>query len=117
MKILGDYIRGFDFIRMRPDTETVTGGVPAGHRAYVLAEAAKTYALYLARDPKEKNVPTGPQSAALQLALPAGSYAAEWVNPRSGQVDRRESLTSTGATITVASPTFEEDVALRLRQR
>jgi hypothetical protein len=117
MKILGDFIRGFDFIRMRPDTQTVTGGVPAGHRAYVLAEAAKAYALYLARDPRDKNAPTGPQSAALQLALPAGSYAAEWVNPRSGQVDRRESLTSTGATITVASPTFEEDVALRLRLR
>lgn len=117
MKILGDFIRGFDFIRLKPDPEILAGGVPAGHRAYALAETGKAYALYLARNTQDKQAPVGPQMATLQLVLPAGHYAAEWLNPRSGQVDRRESLTSTGAPVVAASPSFEEDIALRVRRK
>ena len=116
MKILGDFLRGFDFIRMKPAADVIAGGVPAGHRAYALAEPGKACALYLARDTKDKNAPTGPQAATLQLHLPAGAYTAEWVNPRTGQVDKRESIRAAGDITPLASPAFEEDVALRLRR-
>lgn len=116
MKILGDFLRGFDFIRMKPAADVIAGGVPAGHRAYALAEPGKACALYLARDTKDKNAPTGPQAATLQLRLPAGAYIAEWVNPRTGQVDKRESIRAAGDITPLASPAFEEDVALRLRR-
>lgn len=116
MKILGDFLRGFDFIRMKPAADVIDGGVPAGHRAYALAEPGKACALYLARDTKDKNAPTGPQAATLQLHLPPGAYIAEWVNPRTGQVDKRESIRAAGDITPLASPAFEEDVALRLRR-
>src|SRR3990172_2909094 len=53
MKILGEFLRGFDFIRMKTDTAVIAGGVPQGHRAYALGEPGKAWAVYLARDTKD----------------------------------------------------------------
>lgn len=117
LKILGDFLRGFDFIRMKPDTAVVAGGVPAGHRAYALAEPGRAYAIYVGRDPRDKTAPAGPHTATLHLRLPAGEYTAEWLNPRTGQVDQRETLRAATEPVPLASPPFEEDVALRLRRR
>ncbi len=114
MKILGDFIRSFDFVRMKPGS---VGGVPSGHRAYLLVEPGRAWAIYLARDTKDKNAPAGPQTATLQLALPAGNYAVEWVNPKTGAVDKRAELTTACGPTPLASPTFEEDVAVRVRRR
>lgn len=117
MKILGDFLRSFDFVRMRPEPGLARGGVPAGHRAYALGEAGKAYALYLARDTKDRNAPTGRQTARIELTLPAGEYVVEWLNPRTGAVDKREELRVAAGGASVSSPSFEEDVALSLRQR
>lgn len=116
MKVLADFMRSLNFVRMKPAAEVVASGVPTGHRAYALAEPGRAYAVYLGRDTRDKNAPTGPQIAVLQLRLPAGEYTAEWVNPRTGQVDKRETFHATADSTTLASPSFEEDVALRLRQ-
>lgn len=116
MKILADFMRTLDFIRMKPASDLVAGGVPAGHRAYALADPGRAYAVYVGRDVRDPKAPAGPQTATLQLRLPAGAYVAEWVNPRTGQVDKRETLRTTAELTTLASPTFEEDVALRLRR-
>jgi hypothetical protein len=118
MKTLGSFIRSFDFIRMRPDTSLVAGGVPSRHRAYALSEPGRAWAIYLARDTKDKQAPAGAQTVTLELRLPAGSYATEWVNPRTGVVDRPASdlkATATGTTKLI-SPTFEEDIALAIRK-
>ncbi len=117
MKILGEFVRSFDFVRLRPDRSVLLGGVPAGHRAYALAEPGKAWAIYLARDTRDKNAPGGPQTATLNVALPAGSYGVEWVNPRTGAVDKRAELKTAGGPTPLASPTFEEDIALRVRRR
>jgi hypothetical protein len=116
LKILGDFLRGLDFLRMKPEPAVVAGGVPPGHRAYALAEPGRAYAIYLGRDPRDKNAPTGPQSPTLQLRLPAGEYAAEWLNPRTGQVERRDTVRAAGEVTSLAAPAFEEDLALRLRR-
>ena len=116
LKILGDFLRGFDFLRMNPEPAVVAGGVPAGHRAYALAEPGRAYAIYVGRDPRDKNAPTGPLSPTLQLRLPAGEYAAEWVNPRTGQVDRRDTVRAAGELTPLTAPAFEQDLALRLRR-
>jgi len=51
----------------------------------------------------------------LELDLPAGTYAAEWVNPKTGAVDKAESFDHAGGTRSLGSPAFTEDVALRIR--
>lgn len=106
MRVLTDFLHGFDFVRMRPDEEVVQGGLPGGGRARVLAEAGRQYAVYLHG---------GPQ-ARLELALPAGTYRAEWIDPTSGKLLQSVSVTATQPTTTVASPKFGPDIALRLKR-
>lgn len=117
LKVLADFFRALDFVRMKPEPALIAGGVPAGHRAYALAEPGRAYAIYVGRDPRDKKAPTGPQTAALQLRLPAGAYTAEWINPRTGQADKREPVHATAEVTRLTSPVFEEDVALRLLRR
>ncbi|MEJ5239475.1 MAG: cellulase family glycosylhydrolase [Limisphaera sp.] len=117
MRILREFLESLDFVRMRPAPEVLVGGVPPGHRAYVLAEPGRAYALYLGRDPRDKAAPTGPVQATLLLRPPPGTYTAEWIQPRTGQVEKRETVRAVGEPTSLASPPFEEDVALRLRIR
>ena len=65
---------GFDFLRMKPDDTLVKGGLPAKGQARALAKPGKQYALYLSGGPPAK----------LELALPAGRYRCEWLDPESG---------------------------------
>ena len=104
LRILKDFIEGFDFIHMKPDTAVVKGGVPAGGAAYVLANSGESYAIYL----------YGGQQATLTLDVPAGRYRAEWVNTLNGKVDKSEDVPHGGGALTLGSPEYKEDVALRL---
>ncbi len=117
MRTLAEFMRGLDFIHMRPDEHLVVGGVPQRHRVYTLSQPGKAYAGYLARDTKDREAPSGVQQAALQLALPDGAYTAEWLNPRTGIVEKQERLTASGGRGTINSPRFEEDVAWRVSRR
>jgi hypothetical protein len=47
MRVLRDFINGFNFIRMRPGNEVIKGGVPATLSARALIDPAKAYAVYL----------------------------------------------------------------------
>jgi len=53
----------------------------------------------------------------LTLDLPAGSYKAEWVNPKTGDVDKVAEFSHEGGPKALSSPAFTEDVALRLVRR
>ena len=103
LRILKDFMEGFDFVRMKPDAAVVKGGVPAGGAAFVLANSGEAYAVYL----------YGGKQATLMLDVPAGRYRAEWVNTLSGNVDKSEEVTHGGA-LTLRSPEYKEDVALRV---
>jgi len=47
LRILRDFIYGFDFVKMKPDNSVVKGGIPEGMTARALVEAGKAYAIYL----------------------------------------------------------------------
>jgi hypothetical protein len=47
LRILCDFIYGFDFVRMSPDNSIIKGGVPDGMTARALVERGKAYAIYL----------------------------------------------------------------------
>ncbi|MBI2927618.1 MAG: hypothetical protein HYY24_18125 [Verrucomicrobia bacterium] len=47
MRILRDFICGFDFIRMKPDNAVIKAGVPPTHTALALVERGRQYAIYL----------------------------------------------------------------------
>jgi hypothetical protein len=104
LKVLKDFIHGFDFVRMKPDGAVVKGGLPPKGRARALSEPGRQYAVYLFG---------GPQ-ANLALALPPGRYQAEWVSPTSGKVLKAEAVTAAGPVTELRSPAFDPDVALRV---
>jgi len=104
LAILKKFLEGFDFIKMAPDRSIVRGGVPAGAKVQVLVEPGKQVALYL----------RGGTQADLRLDLPAGTYKAEWLDPKVGKVMKAETLRHDGGERTLASPAYEEDIALKI---
>jgi hypothetical protein len=107
LAILKRFIESFDFVRMKPDNTVIRGGVTEGVTAWALVEPGQAYALYL----------KGGTHANLTLDVPAGRYHAEWLNPRTGAADKEQDVDHPGGPLTVSSPPYEEDVALRLRSR
>ncbi|MBN1467015.1 cellulase family glycosylhydrolase [candidate division KSB1 bacterium] len=53
---------------------------------------------------------------AVDLALPAGSYQAQWLEPISGDVIKIETVQHATDVLTLALPTFDRDIALALRK-
>lgn len=104
--ILQDFIQGFDFVRMKPDNNVIKGGVPGGARAWALVDAGQAYAVYIS---------TGEQANVI-LELPTGTYTAEWLNTKTGKVDKRERITHEGGQRMLRSPRHVEDIALRVKR-
>jgi hypothetical protein len=106
LQILKRFIESFEFIRMRPDDKVIKGGIPAKATARALVEAGKQYAVYV----------RGGRKAALVIGLPKGSYRAEWVNTRTGEVDKAETFDHVRGARTGESPAYSQDIALRIRR-
>jgi hypothetical protein len=115
--LLKTFIEGFDFVRMKPDETIIksrsitvqrAGDSRAPTKATVqaLAEAGKAYAIYV----------NGGTQAELVLELPAGHYRTEWLNTRTGAVEKRETFEHKQDTRTLVSPTYSEDIALRVNR-
>ena len=107
LTILRDFVSGFDFIHMAPDRAVIKGGIPDQARAQVLVLPGRAYAVYLSSG----------THADLVLDLPAGRFRAEWVNPRSGAVEKSQAIDHTGGHATLSSPWYDEDIALRIVTR
>lgn len=118
LRILKDFIEGFDFVRMRPDATTIAGSritpsvvgnskTVAQPTVRVLSQPGAAYAVY---------VSAGSQ-AELTMKLPAGTYQAEWVNTKTGAFEKSETLHHADGLRTLASPAYAEDIALRVRRQ
>jgi hypothetical protein len=122
LRILVEFINGFDFIRMRPDASFVTGGATEAFSVRALSDAGRAYALYVSPKTLPANVPESVlknREIVLRLELPATKrrYRAEWVNTKTGAVEKREEFAHPGGSRTLASPVFDDDIALRIRAR
>jgi hypothetical protein len=126
--ILLNFMESFDFLRMVPDTSFIKGGARRGEllpytwrqngvswhlqeetpeaRVWALAEKGKAYAVYL----------RGAYTSSLTLELPAGSYQAEWVNTKTGAIERSVRFFARGGNHTLAAPAYFEDIALRVKR-
>jgi hypothetical protein len=105
MKVLREFMTGFDFIRMKPDHSVIQGGIPEGGTARALVDPGKAIALYL----------QGGKTAAtaLRIGLPQGPWVAEWVNPLSGATSGKVEVQG-GAVREIKVPAYEHDIALRI---
>jgi Putative collagen-binding domain of a collagenase len=93
-------------VRMAPDGKVIARVTPGSTSARALSEPARAYAIYA----------HGGHNVTLALELPHGQYRAEWLDPRTGKVEKTEELDGRGGRVDVTSPRYEEDVALRIRR-
>ncbi len=114
LKILRDFIEGFEFVRMEPDNSIIKGGQASGPlsgtpaqaniTARALVEKGKQYAIYVKGGAKVK----------LAISLPKGNYSAEWVDTKTGRTEKTEEFSHIGGDRTLSSPEYDEDIALRI---
>ena len=98
------FLEAFDLPKLKPEKGVIKGGAPGNFR--VLAERGKQYAVYV----------DGGSRAELQVDLPAGDYAAEWIDTRTGAKVKAEEV-SGGRVRTLKSPGYAEDIALRILRK
>ena len=99
---LSRQIHSLPFLRMRHDPETVVQS--PGAVAQTLSLSGEAYLIYLeGRGPVE-----------LVLALPAGSYKAEWIDPAAGTTSPLPPLAHKGGPLKLRSPEFAQDLALKI---
>jgi len=118
LRILKDFLYGFDFVRMKPDGAVISS-VSDKLSARALSERGKAYAIYLhvplPKKPKRIRDYLRPQArATLVLDLPRGTYRAEWVDTRTGKTAGAEKLTHPGGKHKLTAPRFTGDIALRV---
>lgn len=102
--ILSEFINSFDFIRMKPDNSIIKGGVPAKASARALVLKGQAYAIYV----------NGGSEAKLAVSLPKGAYKAQWVNTKTGKVDKQETFKHDGGNRQFNSPKYVDDIALKI---
>ena len=105
LAVLKRFIEGFEFIRMRPGTSFIKGGVPEKVRAFALVQPGVSYAVYL--------VGRGPTELAIDLS--AGAYRAEWVRTTDGATHGAQTFRHEGGVKKLQSPEFSEDIALSIK--
>lgn len=101
---LRDFINGFDFVKMRPDDSILTSDLPKGTTTRALAQPGKAYAIYV----------NGNNLRRLQVDLPSGSYKAEWINTKTGEIDDTQTFTHDSGLHALDVPEYTDDIALRI---
>jgi len=103
LRVLSEFLQKLPLVDLAPDTHTVKQA--AGAYARVLSSPRQEYAMYFDGD--------GPIE--LTLDLPAGVYSGEWVNTKTGKIERQESFRHTGGEKILWTPEFRGGIALRLK--
>jgi hypothetical protein len=121
LKILSDFINGFDFIRMTPGDTIIKDGVPPGGSARALVEPGRAIAIYIRKQRPTSGKDTAASvlgagsPSALQIELADGEWRAEWVDTMTGSVVRADSVRG-GGVRALTLPEYRADIALRLRR-
>ena len=63
-------------------------------------------------DPQAGVLP--PRKANLVLDIPKGKYKADWINTKTGKVEKNQMFEHSGGTRTLNSPGYNDDIALRI---
>ena len=121
MRKLKEFITAFNFVRMRPDSRVISGGLPEGSISRAISEPGKQYGIYVhhstaARGMNRYEVNEQPKTLSLILELPAGSYRAEWVQPGNLTILKTQVISKhAGGKLTLAaSPEHTVDIAMRI---
>jgi hypothetical protein len=101
LKVLAEFLRSFDFVRMRPDQYSVSRS--PGLRASALSNPGIAYAVYL----------TGSGPADLEISAPPFEYRVEWLDPKTG-ASRGTKIMRSDSRLRLRTPEFRDEIALRI---
>lgn len=104
LRALSEFLQSFDLAELRPDARAVRHST--GTVARVLSNPGREYAMYFDGD--------GPTEVTLDL--PEGRYLGEWMNVRTGRVERSEDVRGGRGVVVVESPAFVNGIALRVKR-
>jgi hypothetical protein len=115
MKILSEFINGFDFVLMAPDDSIIEGGVPPGGTARALVERGRAMAIYVRR-PFENPRSSANAESPLRIELPGGTWHVEWIDTKVGTVVTSARVEG-GGIRALEPPPYDTDIALRVRRQ
>jgi hypothetical protein len=104
LRVLSEFLQSFDLAEIHPDARAVRHST--GTVARVLSNPGREYVMYF----------DGEGPTEVTMDLPEGRYAGEWVNVRTGRVERAEE-TRGGLGVVVESPEFVNGIALRVKRK
>jgi hypothetical protein len=104
LRVLHEFLQSLSLIDLRPDSHTVKHA--AGVAARVLSAQGREYAVYL-----DGSGPTD-----VTLDLPAGQYSAEWIDVRTGSIEKSENFRHARGDKVLRAPDFQKGIALRLKR-
>ena len=112
------FMAELDFIHMKPQPDVVRSTSPELSH-YALVNPGKAYAIYLHTPlpKKPKNLDDyrlTDAKATVSIALPPGRYRVDWVSTKNGLENTGVSIEHDGGTVELTSPTFSDDIALRI---
>jgi hypothetical protein len=121
---LKNFMAGFDFVRMRPDTTVIASGKPEAAISRAISEPGKQYAIYVhhstaTRGKNRYEVSEEERKLDLAVNLPAGTYRVEWVRPADLAVLGTQAISKHpgGKAVLSTSPAYRADIAIRIRKR
>ena len=103
--ILKSFINSFDFINMEPDNSIIKKGIPQKASCRALVNEGHSYAIYI----------NGGKKADLAVKLPKGIYMAEWVNTKTGKIEKSGAFEHDGGIKLLKSPDYIDDIALSIK--
>ncbi|MEO5914290.1 MAG: cellulase family glycosylhydrolase [Luteolibacter sp.] len=103
--VLRRFMENLPLVQIAPQPDLVAGGIPSGGAARAIGLPGKKYGVYL----------RGGSQANLILNLPAATYQGDWIDTKTGAVAGSiAAFSHAGGQRTLASPIYQEDIALRL---
>ncbi|CAN5189697.1 hypothetical protein BH23BAC1_BH23BAC1_39770 [soil metagenome] len=101
---LKDYMYSFDFISMKPDNAILED---KNLKARALVNPGIEYGVYFQELLNDE----------LVLNIPKGNYNIEWIDVRDGNVLESQELKHNGGKITIFTPDFNSDLALKMKNK
>jgi hypothetical protein len=121
LKVLKEFMYGFEFPKMSPDKKFIAGGIPKDAIYRAMAWPGNQYALYIhhsqcTKDSAAYTVVPGQYRHDVLLNLPEGNYKAEWVDPATGSIQPAKLMNSGNGKKKLTTPVYSVDIALRIKK-
>lgn len=110
LRILMDVLKEVDYMRMS-NADSINRNIHADREVKILAREGEQYLIYLTREGQAI------RPCAVSPEFPAGNYAGEWIDTKTGIRTKFNVPKHPGGIKTFISPPFSEDITLKLTRK